>query len=189
MLEFISQPWPWYVAGPIISLIMLTLILFGKRFGLSSNLETMCSALGAGKNCEYFNTNWRAKTWNLVFVIGLIIGGAISQRFLTNSAEIGISDTTKTELQYMGIEDAGMDGFVPQEIFNWESLTSAKGIIMIVNGGFFVGFGTRYASGCTSGHAISGLSELQFTSLIAVLGFFIGGLVVTYFVLPYLISS
>jgi hypothetical protein len=186
VVDFISQPWPWYVAGPLISLIMFVLLLFGKKFGLSANLRTMCSILGAGKSCEFFDFNWRAQIWNLVFAVGLIIGGTISHVYLTPSNAVAISDTTIKELEAFGISDVAKD-IVPMDIFNWETLTSAKGIIMIVLGGFFVGFGTRYAGGCTSGHAISGLSELQLPSLIAVIGFFIGGLFVTYLVLPYLL--
>jgi len=61
---------------------------------------------------------------------------------------------------------------------------SLKGFLVLAFGGLMVGFGSRYAGGCTSGHAISGLSDLQIQSLIAVAGFFIGGLLMTYFVLP-----
>lgn len=187
LIAFISQPWPWYVAGPIISLVMLSLILFGKKLGLSSNLRTVCAIMGAGKNCEFFDFDWKAQTWNLVFAIGLILGGAISYLFLTPSNEIAISNETIALLNDYGIEDPGAS-MAPSEIFSWESLFSVKGIVLIVLGGFLVGFGTRYAGGCTSGHAISGLSQLQLPSLIAVIGFFIGGLFVTYLVLPYLLA-
>lgn len=187
MIEFLSQPWPWYVAGPIIALVMAILLFFGKRFGLSSNLRTMCSILGAGKNCEYFDFNWKDQLWNLVFAIGLILGGAIAHYFLMPDMQLGISEATISELKSFGIENPG-ENLVPTSIFTWDALLTVKGLIMIVVGGFFVGFGTRYASGCTSGHAISGLSDLQLPSLIAVIGFFIGGLSVTYFVLPYLLA-
>jgi uncharacterized membrane protein YedE/YeeE len=58
----------------------------------------------------------------------------------------------------------------------------------MVIGGFLVGFGTRYAGGCTSGHAISGLSNLQFASLIATIGFFAGGLIATHLLYPLLFN-
>ncbi|MFK7951497.1 MAG: YeeE/YedE family protein [Ekhidna sp.] len=186
MIEFISQPWPWYVAGPLIALIMFSLLYFGKTFGLSSNLRTMCSILGAGKNCEFFNFDWKSQTWNLVFVLGLIIGGWISNQWLTTDAAVALSPDIQAELLSFGINPAS--GLTPSSIFSWESLTSLRGVVMIVIGGFFVGFGTRYAGGCTSGHAISGLSNLQLPSLIAVIGFFIGGLFVTYIVLPHLLT-
>lgn len=188
LIELIKQPWPWYVAGPMIALVMLSLLLFGNSFGISSNLRTICSILGGGKNCEYFDFDWKNQVWNLVFAAGLIIGGAISGYYLSDGGEIALSAATTSELKEMGIENPG-NGFVPSEIFSWESLLTIKGFIMLIVGGFLVGFGTRYAGGCTSGHAISGLSDLQPASLIAVIGFFIGGLIVTYLVLPGLLTS
>lgn len=186
IVEWISQPWPWYVAGPLIALVMFSMLFFGKSFGLSANLRTMCSILGAGKSCEFFDFNWRDQMWNMVFAAGLVLGGLISYLYLGNDQAAHISETTILELQALGINNPGKN-VVPLEIFNWESLLTLKGIIFMVVGGFLVGFGTRYAGGCTSGHAISGLSDLQPASLLAVVGFFIGGLVMTYFILPYLI--
>ena len=186
MLEIISQPWPWYVAGPVIAMVMFSLLFFGKSFGISSNLRSICAVLGAGKNCEFFDFEWRSQTWNLVFAVGLVIGGILSQAFLMPSHAVNISDKTIEELSIMGIESPGAE-FVPSSIFSWESLLTVRGFIMLVIGGFLVGFGTRYAGGCTSGHAISGLSDLQIPSLISVIGFFIGGLFVTYLILPFLL--
>lgn len=187
LINFISQPWPWYVAGPMIGLVMFTLLLFGNSFGISANLRSMCSILGAGKHCEFFDFNWRAQVWNLIFAGGLIIGGLIAHLYLTPTTEVNISSQTIVDLQRFGIEDPG-SSLVPLSIFSWESLGTVRGFIMLVVGGFLIGFGTRYAGGCTSGHAISGLSDLQLPSLIAVIGFFIGGLFVTYLVLPYLLT-
>lgn len=186
MIEFISQPWPWWVAGPVISLLMFSLIYFGNSFGFSANFRNICSILGAGKSCDYFDFDWKKQVWNLVFAVGAILGGFIASTYLTSDMAIQLSEATVTELQDFGIEDPGAD-IVPMSIFNFESLLTLKGFVFIVLGGFFVGFGTRYAGGCTSGHAISGLSDLQPASLIAVVGFFIGGLSITYFVLPYLL--
>jgi uncharacterized membrane protein YedE/YeeE len=53
---------------------------------------------------------------------------------------------------------------------------------LLLVGGVLIGFGTRYAGGCTSGH-VSGLSNLQIPSLKAVIGFF-GGLIMSYFYSP-----
>lgn len=186
-IEFISQPWPWYVAGPIIALVMFSLLLLGKSFGISANLRTMCSIAGAGKSCEFFDFNWKSQVWNLVFALGLVIGGLISHLYLTPNAEVHISQATINDLQALGIDKPG-SSLVPTSIFNWESLFTIKGLIFIVVGGFLIGFGTRYAGGCTSGHAISGLSDLQLPSLIAVIGFFIGGLIMTYLILPHLLT-
>ncbi|MEQ6168727.1 MULTISPECIES: YeeE/YedE thiosulfate transporter family protein [unclassified Ekhidna] len=185
-MEFIYEPWPWYVAGPLIALIMLSLLLSGKRFGLSSNLRSMCAVMGAGKHCDFFDFNWRAQSWNLVFVIGLIIGGFIANNFM-GADHVSISQNTIDELKEMGFENPG-NNLVPEELFTWDNLLTAKGLIAVILGGFLVGFGARYAGGCTSGHAISGLSDLQKPSLIAVVGFFIGGLLVTYLITPYLLA-
>jgi uncharacterized protein len=187
IIATISQPWPWYVAGPMIALVMLSLLLLGNRFGISSNLRTVCSILGAGKSCEYFDFDWKAQKWNLIFALGMILGGAIAAAFLTDGTSVAISDATKIDLIALGVSLPN-GSLVPDEIFTWESLLTLRGIIMLVLGGFLVGFGTRYASGCTSGHAISGLSNLQLPSLIAVIGFFAGGLFVTYLILPFLIT-
>lgn len=187
VVAFISQPWPWYVAGPIISLVMISLILFGNSFGISANLRTMCSIVGAGKNCEFFDFNWKSQIWNLVFALGLVIGGVIAHLYLTPSTEVNLSAQTIEDLKALGIEQPGTH-LVPMDVFSWQSLFTVRGFIILVVGGFLIGFGTRYAGGCTSGHAISGLSDLQLPSLIAVIGFFIGGLLVTYLVLPFLYS-
>ncbi|MEQ8238234.1 MAG: YeeE/YedE thiosulfate transporter family protein, partial [Cyclobacteriaceae bacterium] len=160
IIEFIKQPWPWYVAGPIISLIMFSLLLMGNSFGISANLRTMCSIIGAGKNCEFFDFNWRSQMWNLVFAGGLVIGGVIAHLYLSPGAEVALSEETIKELQAYGIEKPGAS-LVPTELFSWESLFTLKGFVILVLGGFLIGFGTRYAGGCTSGHAISGLSDLQ----------------------------
>lgn len=186
LLEFVSEPWPWYVSGPLIALIMFFLLLFGQRFGLSSNFKTMCSMVGGGKNCDYFDFDWKKDKWNLVFVLGAIIGGFISHFYLGAEEPIALNPTTVSELNSLGIKNAG-ESYLPAEIFSWDALLSVKGFIMVILGGFLVGFGTRYADGCTSGHAISGLSNFQKSSFVAVIGFFIGGLTITYFVLPYLL--
>ncbi len=187
IIEFISQPWPWYVAGAVIALVMFGLLFSGKSFGISSNLRTMCSVLGAGKSCQFFDFNWKAQTWNLLFVAGTIIGGFIAHTWLSPNVPMQLSAATVQELSSYGFTQVGA-ALAPAEVFDWAVLSTPKGIIMLVVGGFLVGFGTRYAGGCTSGHAISGLSNLQLPSLIAVIGFFIGGLLVTYLLLPHLLT-
>ncbi|RKQ49293.1 hypothetical protein BXY85_0282 [Roseivirga pacifica] len=188
LLELIQQPWPWYVAGPLIAVVMFALLYFGNSFGLSANFRNICSMFGAGKSCEFFEFDWKKQTWNLVFVVGTVLGGFIAHQFLMPSeVSVAISDATVQDLTALGVVDPGA-GFVPKSLFSFESLFSLKGIIMFVGGGFLVGFGTRYAGGCTSGHAISGLSDLQPASLIAVIGFFIGGLLMIYFILPSVLS-
>ena len=187
MIEFISQPWPWYVGGPLIALVMFLLLYFGKSFGVSSNLRTMCSIGGAGKLSDFFDFDWRVQIWNLIFVLGAVIGGFISHKFLTADQGLQISERVVSDLSSLGVSDPGAE-YIPTDLFSWENLLSAQGILMLVGGGFLVGFGSRYAGGCTSGHAISGLSDLQLPSLIAVIGFFIGGLIMTHLILPWILQ-
>lgn len=187
MLELLTQPWPWYVAGPLIALTMFSLLYFGKNFGVSSNLRTLCAIGGAGKVSDFFNFDWKSQIWNLTFVLGTIIGGFIAHTWLMPESAVQISQATIESLKELGIEDAGLN-YLPSELFSWEALFSLRGIIMLVGGGFLIGFGTRYAGGCTSGHAISGLSDLQIPSLIAVMGFFAGGLLMTHLLLPIILQ-
>ena len=185
MIELIKEPWPWYVAGPLISLVMFLLIYFGKNFGLSATLRTLCSIGGAGRYSDFFKFDWKAQTWNLIFVLGTIIGGYISTEFLSNGEPMLLSDGVIEDLKGMGFSNPGQSA-LPNELFGTEAVFSLKGMLMLVIGGLLVGFGTRYAGGCTSGHAISGLSDLQLPSLVAVIGFFIGGLTMTYFIFPFI---
>lgn len=182
-MEFITQPWPWYVAGPAIAFVVFLLFYFGKSFGVSTNLETFCTIGGAGKYVNYFKTDWKSRTWSLVFVLGLLIGGYISSHHLMDSQVIDLNPKTVKELADLGFENAGSQ-YLPDEIFGSENFLSLKGIGILVLGGLFIGFGTRYAGGCTSGHAITGLSSLQLPSLVATIGFFAGGLLMTWILFP-----
>ena len=185
MLDFISQPWPWYVAGPIIGLVVPALLLLGNRvFGVSENLRHMCAAAIPGR-VEFLKYDWRAGKWNLTFIAGTVVGGFIAHTLLHNPEPIAISEGTRADLTALGISD--FTGLVPSEVFSWSGLGTVTGVVMILVGGFLVGFGARYAGGCTSGHVISGLADLQLPSLIAVMGFFAGGLIATYFILPILL--
>lgn len=182
-MELLLKPWPWYVSGPLIALVMAFLVFFGKTFGMSSNLRTLCSIGGAGKYAEFFRFDWKAQKWNLTVVLGAIIGGFIAVKFLSDGSVIDLSPDTISDLKTMGFDNPGAT-LLPAEIYGWNSILTVKGFLILVVAGFLVGFGTRYAGGCTSGHAITGLSNLQLPSLIAVIGFFIGGLLMTHFLLP-----
>lgn len=181
-IDWISQPWPWYVSGAIIATVMLLLLLTGKSFGFSANLRTACTIMGAGKHVKFFDFDWKRQVWNLVFAGGALIGGFIAMRWLNDGSAVAISAATIEDLGRLGL--AAPEGLNPREIFSWSFLTTPKGFAVIFGGGLLIGFGSRYAGGCTSGHAISGLSDLQLPSLIAVMGFFIGGLVMTHLLLP-----
>ena len=185
-MNWIYNPWPWYVAGPLIALTMFLLLFMGKQFGMSANLRTKCAALGAGKAADFFKFNWKEERWNLMIGMGAIIGGFLASNYLTNTTnnKVGISPETITELREdYGIKSAG-NSYLPNELFDTAQLTDIKVLSLLLIGGFLVGFGARYAGGCTSGHAISGLSNLQLPSLIAVIGFFIGGLLMINLLFP-----
>jgi uncharacterized membrane protein YedE/YeeE len=182
MHAFISQPWPWYVSGLAIAFIMILLIFFGKTFGFSANLSNICSMLGAGRAASFFKFDWKQEQWNLWFLVGSVVGGYISVRWLADPEPMQIASATVADLQRLHIPFDGK--LEPAALFNWQFLFSGRGLLMFLGGGFLIGFGTRYAGGCTSGHAITGLSDLQWPSLVAVIGFFIGGLLMTHLLFP-----
>lgn len=182
-MNWIFEPWPWYISGPMIAFIMFLLIMVGKNFGMSANLRTMCTICGAANRADFFKFDWRSQKWNLIVVIGAIIGGFIGSQFLTSDMAVAINPDTISDLNALGFQSAGT-AYLPTELFDLEALLSVKTILILTIGGLFVGFGARYAGGCTSGHAISGLSDLQLPSLIAVIGFFIGGLVMIHLLFP-----
>lgn len=183
-MEILLQPWPWYVSGALIALTMFVLLFVGKQFGMSSNLRTACSIGGAGKYAEFFRFDWKSQRWNLLVVAGAMIGGLIASTYLSDG-KVAINTEVAEKLKTYGIQGAGEE-YLPSELFSAKQLTNPKVLAILIVGGFLVGFGARYAGGCTSGHAISGLSNLQLPSLIAVIGFFIGGLVMINFIFPLL---
>jgi uncharacterized membrane protein YedE/YeeE len=185
-MEWIFNPWPWYIGGPMIALVMFLLLYFGKNFGMSSNLRTFCTICGAGKSNEFFNFDWKTQKWNLLVSAGAIIGGALAAHFLSTDSSVAIHPDTITKLQELNINSAGVS-YLPEELFSIEALMQPKVLLILSIGGFLVGFGARYAGGCTSGHAISGLSNLQLVSLYAVIGFFIGGLFMNHLLLPFIL--
>ncbi len=177
------QTWPWYISGFLIGMIMLCLIYFGKHFGMSSNLESLCSMSGLGKKVAYFNFDWKTNKWNLMVVVGAILGGFVAAHFMYDPTNVSINPKTIDQLSLLGIE-APNGKLAPDALFGNQIYKSPKSILILIIGGVLIGFGTRYAGGCTSGHAISGLSNLQLPSLKAVIGFFIGGLLMAHFILP-----
>ncbi len=188
MPEVLTQPWPWYVAGPLIGLLVPFVYWYGgKKWGVSSTLRHMCAATVPGR-IEYFQYDWWKKgAWQLAMAAGTVLGGFIGGRILSAPDDIvAIAEATRSDLAALGVTD--FTGMVPSDVFAFESLLTVPGIVIILLGGFLVGFGARYANGCTSGHAISGLSNLQLSSLLAVVGFFVGGLISAHFLLPILLG-
>lgn len=153
MLEKLLSPWPWYIVGPLIGLsIPLLAVFVGKPLGISSSLRNMCKIALPQSKLDYIKSvNLKAETWNLIFVLGLILGGFLGAQVLSNQSF----------------------SYLPEAFFHW------TGWWKLILGGVLVGFGTRYANGCTSGHSIMGLSNLQWTSLVASVFFFLGGLLMT----------
>ncbi|HEY1018976.1 MAG TPA: YeeE/YedE thiosulfate transporter family protein [Sediminibacterium sp.] len=186
MLEWIQQPWPWYVAGPLIGLLVPVLLLIGnKSLGISSSLRHICAAcLPAG--IPFFKYNWKKEAWNLFFVAGVLGGGYLAATFLTQPDPVIVNEKLLQELQGYGITNH--DNLIPSELFNWPALLTLKGLLLMVAGGFLVGFGTRYAGGCTSGHSIMGMSNLQFSSLIATICFMAGGFIMANLILPLILQ-
>lgn len=183
MVEFFKQPWHWSIAGVLIGLIVPTLLILGnKKFGISSSLRHVC-AICLPADIPYFKYDWRKEIWNLFFVGGVVMGSFLAVYFLGNTQEVQVAEATKSILskQY-GITD--YYSLMPTQIFNWENLFTLKGLVFFVLGGFFIGFGTRYAGGCTSGHSIMGLSNLQIPSLVATICFMLGGFISTNLLLP-----
>ena len=186
MTEILKQPWPWYIAGPLIGLMVPLLLIIGnKTFGISSSLRHICAACIPSK-IPYFSYDWKKETWNLVLVAGILMGGFIAATILMNDQPVNVNPTLKNELSGYGITD--YHSLLPGQLFNFQTLFSIKGFILIVAGGALVGFGTRYAGGCTSGHAIMGLSNLQRSSLIATICFMVGGFVMANLVLPFILK-
>ncbi len=185
-IEWIKQPWPWYVAGPLIGLTVPLLLLIGnKTFGISSSLRHICAAC-LPANIPFFKYDWKKEIWNLFFVTGIVLGAILVTWFFSNPGPVVLNAKLTGDLQTHGITD--FRGLVPSELFSWDTLLSVKGMVLMVAGGFMVGFGTRYAGGCTSGHAIMGLSNLQLSSLIATISFMAGGFLVANLLIPVLLK-
>lgn len=185
MVEFIKQPWAWYVAGPFIGLMVPALLILGnKAFGISSSLRHICAACVPAK-IPFFQYDWKKEAWNLFFVAGILLGGLFAGVLLSDHQPVQISPKLAETLSSHHITD--YRSLVPVQLFNFPALLTLKGFLLMVVGGFLVGFGTRYAGGCTSGHAIMGLSNLQLPSLIATLCFMAGGFIMANLILPFIL--
>ena len=186
MIEFLKQPWAWYVAGPLIGLTVPALLILGnKTLGISSSLRHVC-AICMPTKIPFFNYDWKKEAWNLFFVAGIILGAVIVASFFSNPNPVNINPKLVVELNSYGITN--QKSLLPEQLFNWHQLLTAKGLFFMVFGGFLVGFGTRYAGGCTSGHAIMGLFNLQLPSLIATICFMIGGFIMANLILPFILK-
>lgn len=185
MMELLKEPWPWYVAGAIIGITVPVLLLMGnKHFGISANLRHACAACFPG-NVKFFKYEWKKEAWNMFFVAGILIGGFLAAQFLSSPNPVAVDPNLMAELSTYNIKDNSK--MLPSELFSWDSLFTLRGFIMLVGGGFLVGFGTRYAGGCTSGHSIMGISNLQVPSMIATVAFMAGGFIMANLILPFIL--
>jgi uncharacterized membrane protein YedE/YeeE len=183
MTEFLFEPWPWYFSGILLGILVPLMLWLGSSFGVSGNLDSICAILGAQRFSDHFNFEIKDRLPSLIFVLGSIIGGFLAANFLTAEGySVAISSATIEVLNSFGISNS--QGLQPTELFNWSFLGTPQGLILLVLGGFLVGFGARWAGGCTSGHSITGMSSLQLPSLVATVGFFIGGLIATHLLMP-----
>lgn len=188
MVDLLTRPWPWYVAGPLIGLFVpLLLVLGNKLFGVSASLRHACAAVMPG-DIAHLRYDWRAQGgWNLAFAAGVVVGGFIAGALLANPEPVAIAAATRADLLALGVSD--LSGLVPADLFAPDALLTAPGIAVIVGGGFLVGFGTAYAGGCTSGHGLSGVADLQGPSVVALIAFFVGGMIGTFVLLPLILAG
>ena len=185
--DLLSGTIPWYIGGPLLGLMVPILYITGnKAFGISSSYRHVCASVIPSK-LPFFNYDWK-KTggWNLQLALGIIIGGAIAAYLTPENYQINITESTTETLKTYGISN--FQGFMPEEIFSWNNLFSVPGLTILVLGGFLIGFGTRYGSGCTAGHGITGMANFQKASLIATISFFIGGMISAQFIIPYILN-
>lgn len=180
-------PWPWYVTGFLVGLFPAIMLIVGNRLlGVSANLRHAC-AIALPRWSDFFRYDWRSKGgWNLAFAVGILIGGAIATVFLANPEPIALAPAAQASLGALGVHD--LTGLAPREIFSWQFLTTLRGAVMILGGGFLVGFGAAYAGGCTSGHGLAGLADLQLPSVIALCSFFAGGVIGTMVLIPMILA-
>jgi uncharacterized membrane protein YedE/YeeE len=186
MIQWLRGPWPWYVAGPLIGLtVPLLLVMGNKSFGVSSTLRQICAACLPAK-VPFFQYDWKRDAWNLFFVAGILAGGWVAGYWLQNPEPVQVAPALVAEMKGYGVQDAGQ--LIPVSLFNWSALLTLKGWLMMGMGGFLVGFGTRWAGGCTSGHSIMGLSNLQWPSLVATVCFMAGGFFMANVLLPVILK-
>lgn len=150
-------PWHWAIAGALIGLLTLTLLFVAnRRLGISTGFENVCALV---VKAPYFQREslLRSNNWRLPLLAGLVVGGFLS-------AVIG-----------GGWEPTWALGKFDAEI-GWNA---GGKVIWMFGGGLLIGFGTRLAGGCTSGHGIFGMSNLELPSIVSTVSFMAAGIVTT----------
>lgn len=152
---------PWYIAGPLIGLMVPALLIVRvKQFGLSSSYRTLLSRIF--KKIPYFNYDYRQDNFQIQLVIGIFLAGLMAHFLLPQNSPETVSNYGKIATQIYSFENG------------WFFLFS----------GILVGFGARYANGCTAGHCIMGMSQFSVASLVSTICFFIGGLISSHYLIP-----
>jgi uncharacterized membrane protein YedE/YeeE len=153
-MAWFMHPWPWWLTGILIGLVVpLLSILAGKDFGISTSLQQIGAMCSPQSKLDYLRSYDRQNgLWTLVFAIGIAVGGFVGGRLLSSEPV----------------------AFLPI----WSH--SVTGAAKLFVGGCFVGFGARYAGGCTSGHSITGIANFNWPSLLATIFFFVGGIALTW---------
>ena len=186
MLDAILAPWPWWVGGPMLGLMVPILLILGnKEFGVSSSFRHICAAT-LKPGADYFKYKWKDSAWSLALVGGVVVGSGIAVLFLGGDSAPPLTSEAQSLFLSWGMQPAV--SLQPPELFSVSQLLTAPALLSLIGGGFLVGFGTRYGNGCTSGHAIMGISLLNIGSIVATISFFVGGILVSNFVVPIVMS-
>lgn len=154
------SPLHWSAAGVAIGAITLLMLwLMNQRLGISTGFENLCALV---VRIPYFERDEirASQRWRLPFLAGLVVGG-----FLSAATSGGW-----TPFWDLGMFDASV-GWGPAGKLAW-----------MFAGGLLIGFGTRLAGGCTSGHGIFGVANLERASIASTLSFMAAGIVATHFV-------
>lgn len=177
-------PLPWYIAGPLLGMVIPILYyIINKPLGVSTSFIQFCS-MAVDRKQKWIKMDLKQEKWRIFFILGLVIAGLI-HHLTVDKYQIAISQGTIDRLAAMNLQQN--EGFQPNELWSFHSLTSPFHWILVMISGLLIGFGTRYAGGCTSGHTIMGISNLAPSSLLATLAFFAGGLIASWFIIPFLI--
>src|SRR6185503_18250690 len=119
-MNILTQPWPWYVAGPLIGLMVPLLLLAGnKAFGISSTLRHVCAACIPTK-AKFFDYDWKVESWNLIFALGMVIGGLLAGYFFANPNPIELSESAIADMNKLGVKN--YSGLIPSDVFNFSAL-------------------------------------------------------------------
>lgn len=167
MVSLKDKSWSPYVAGILIGLLQIpAFMIMSTALGTSSSYVTAAVNLGQFFDTSILEISYAkqhfegAKNyWQLFVVVGIIIGAFLSSR---------LSGTKRSDISPIWTNALC-------------SSTRLTRFIMAFIGGFIMLLGARIADGCTSGHGISGVSQLTIGSMIAVFCMFVGGIITAFF--------